>query len=82
MSLEAENEIVAAIAAMLDDILNGQREPDDEKHIFALMIFTPGAIGGSHANWVSNGQRPDMLKAMKELVERFEAQDRAGAVLQ
>lgn len=76
MSLEAENEIMAAMAAMLDDILNGERDPDEEKHIFALLVFTPGAIGGSHANWVSNGQRPDMLKAMKEMIARFEAQDR------
>ena len=76
MSLEAENDIMAALAAMLDDILNGERDPDEEKHIFALLVFTPGAIGGSHANWVSNGQRPDMLKAMKEMVARFEAQDR------
>lgn len=79
MSLEAENDIMAALAAMLDDILNGERDPDEEKHIFALLVFTPGAIGGSHANWVSNGQRPDMLKAMKELVERFEAQDLMAA---
>ena len=75
-SLEAENEIMAALAAMLDDILNGEDHAAEEKRIFALLVFTPGAIGGSHANWVSNGQRPDMLKAMKEMVARFEAQDR------
>lgn len=76
---EVENEIMAALAAMLDDILNGERIPGEDKHVFALIVMTPGAIGGSHANWVSNGERADMLAAMKEMVGRFEAQDQMRA---
>lgn len=72
---DTDTRAMSALARLLDDVMNGGKEPGEDRHVFALIVFTPGVIGGSHANWVSNGQRADMLAAMKEMVARFEAQD-------
>lgn len=37
---------------------------------FALLIFDFGENG--HMNWISNAEREDMIKAMKEFVARHE----------
>lgn len=73
--LDTEDTIMGALAAMLNDILNGERVPGENPTVFALIVLTPGAIGGSHVNWVTNGERADLVKTMKDLVARCEAQD-------
>jgi hypothetical protein len=56
------------IARLLDDRLNPTRPP--RTHGFALLIF---AFEGPELTWISNAERDDMVKALKELLERFEA---------
>lgn len=37
---------------------------------FALLVFTLGP--GGFMTWASNARRDDMVKALRELIERFE----------
>lgn len=37
---------------------------------FGLLMFEFSPIPGGPLLWVSNGQRPDMIAAMKEYIER------------
>lgn len=41
---------------------------------FALLLFNFSNEGedGGFMNWVSNAQRPDMIKALKEMVHKLE----------
>ena len=56
-----------SLAHVLDEVLQkrlGRRTG------FALLMFD---FEGPELTWISNAQREDMLKALRELVARFEA---------
>lgn len=60
------------LAMALDHMLN---EPDNKKWGFALLVypFNGGAAPDrQRMNYVGNGNRDDVLKAMKEIVARWE----------
>ncbi len=60
-----------AIAKTIDAALN----PDGPKRIgFALLTYHFGEdiTGTGRINYIGNGQRPDVLTALKELVARWE----------
>lgn len=60
------------IAAELDMILNGPERP--KKIGFALLTYYFGEDikGTGRVNYIGNGNRPDILVALKELVARWE----------
>lgn len=58
------------IAALLDEFFNREREPGEPKKIgFCLMIFEMDAPG-PRVNYISNAQRPAMIEALKQFIER------------
>ncbi len=66
------NEIMRAMAASLDAVLNGNTRP--KKHGFVLLVFPFDGPEGQRTNYVSNGKREDIVVALKEIVARFEGQ--------
>jgi hypothetical protein len=40
---------------------------------FALILFTMGDSGPQYASYVSNGQRADMIKALRECADKIES---------
>jgi hypothetical protein len=68
-----EPEFVAtmnAIAKAIDETFNGKG--GKKKVGFVLLTAKFGEIDEGRVNYVSNGQRADMLTMMKELIGRFE----------
>ncbi|NTG49007.1 hypothetical protein G6M04_16645 [Agrobacterium rhizogenes] len=61
-----------AMAEALDEVLNGSDRP--KKNGFVLLVFPFGGPEGQRTNYVSNGNREDILVALKEIVARFEGQ--------
>lgn len=60
-----------ALAAILDDSLNGDAEP--KKTGFVLLMFDFGEpTSSSRMNYISNAERKDMLVALRELLANFE----------
>ena len=66
------NELMRAIAAGLDGVLNGTMGP--KKNGFILLVFPFDGPEGQRTNYVSNGKREDIIVALKEIVARFEGQ--------
>jgi hypothetical protein len=63
-----------AIAATLDEFLNGETKGAARKVGFVLMVFEYGNIDG-RCNYISNGaDRADIVNLMKEMIARFEGQ--------
>lgn len=65
-------ETMRSIAGILDDVLNGNDQPKAVG--FALLVFKLGEdlTGTGRINYVGNGERGDVLVALKELVARWE----------
>lgn len=57
------------IAEALDDIFNGAGE---RKVGFVLLSFEFGKTDGGRVNYISNGERCDMIAAMREFLGRAE----------
>lgn len=57
-------------ARALDRLFNGEKKGADREVAFVLLTWNFGE--GGRANYISNGERPEMITAMKELVARFE----------
>jgi len=66
------NELMRAMAASLDEVLNGSSKP--KKNGFVLLVFPFEGPEGQRTNYVSNGKREDIIVALKEIVARFEGQ--------
>lgn len=70
-----------AIAMTLDEFLNGERLPGlprKRKYGFAVLIFEFGKAEAGRMNWISNGERADMIVALKETVAQLEARAHDG----
>jgi hypothetical protein len=63
-----------ALAAALDETLNGEATGRDKTTGFVLLVFPFNWPEGQRANYISNADRRDMLVALKEIVARFEGQ--------
>ena len=66
------SQLMRALAATLDGILNESGAPKTTG--FVLLTFPFNGPEGARTNYVSNGQRADMVVALKEVVARFEGQ--------
>ena len=66
------NELMRAMAASPDEVLNGSSKP--KKNGFVLLVFPFEGPEGQRTNYVSNGKREDIIVALKEIVARFEGQ--------
>jgi len=64
-----------AIAATLDEFLNGDAKGADREAGFVLLVFPFGNVGDGRCNFISNGaDRKDVVTLMKEMIARFEGQ--------
>lgn len=67
-----QRELMNALAAGIDKLFNGDRRGHDRKVAFVLLTAHFGDIEGGRVNYISNGERPDIITMMKELIARFE----------
>jgi hypothetical protein len=76
MNMERTSDVMQVLARTIDEFLNGddRGKIEENKIGFALLVFPFGGPEGARTNWVSNGQRKDMLVALKEIIARFEGQ--------
>ena len=58
------------LAEGIDKLLNGKQRP--KKVGFVLLIAEFGEIDGGRVNYISNGDRADMIAMMKEWIARAE----------
>ena len=67
-------ETMQTLASTLDTLLNGPAKGADRKVGFALLTYNMGEdlSGTGRINYVGNGEREDVLTALKELVARWE----------
>ena len=72
--------LIQGVAKMIDRKLNGDGadellgNPKARQNGFVLLVFPFGGPEGARTNYVSNGDRHDILTALKEIVARFEGQ--------
>lgn len=73
--------ILRELAKTIDTKLNGidaaperLSKPNSRENGFVLLVFPFGAEEGRRTNYVSNGERRDIVTALKEIVARFEGQ--------
>jgi Mor family transcriptional regulator len=63
---------MSAIAEALDEVFNGKAKGHDRKIAFVLLVANFGDIAGGRVNYISNGDRADIIAMMKEITARFE----------
>lgn len=59
------------LASALDDCFNGDRRPKNV--CFVLLVTEFGNMAG-RVNYISNGERSDIVTMLKEVTARFEGQ--------
>jgi hypothetical protein len=64
------HDLMNGLAHGIDDILNGDKEP--KKVGFVLIMAEFGEITDGRVNYISNGEREDMLAMVKEWLARAE----------
>jgi hypothetical protein len=73
---QQHHELMNTIAGTLDEIFNGRPGPGRERTVgFALLVYPldQGPIEGTgRINYIGNGDRAEVLIALKELVARWE----------
>lgn len=66
------------LAEALDGVLNGEPPPPPEtwnkRWAFVLLTAEFGVIRDGRVNYISNGEREDMVAMLRELLARFEGQ--------
>lgn len=78
---EGQREVMNALAYGLDDIFNPPPLPGlprQKKIGFVLLTAYFGQIEDGRVNYISNGEREDMVAMLKELLARFEGQPETG----
>lgn len=66
----AYREKMNALAAALDDMLNGKERP--KKVGFVLLVYEFGKMDHGRVNYIGNGARDDVRVALTELLARWE----------
>jgi hypothetical protein len=81
VSAHPDEEIVAEYKAMMNDLakkldymFNKGLEGDKRETGFVLLMFPFGDAAGKRINYISNGDRANVVTALKEIVARFEGQ--------
>ncbi len=75
---QAYREKMNTLARFLDLTFNGDVSPENRETGFVLLVFPFGEDDAStshRCNYISNANRRDVIKLMKEQVARFELQD-------
>ena len=74
---EEQREVMNGLARGLDDIFNPPPLPGlprTKKIGFVLLTAYFGQIENGRVNYISNGERADMVAMLRELLARFEGQ--------
>lgn len=73
MNVERITPLLQGIAQAVDVTLKAEAEPD-ETIGFTLLLWTSSMTGGKGAHYVSNCEREDVIKALRETADRLERQ--------
>ena len=68
------------VAGYLDRAFNGEKRP--RTTFFVLLTGKFGEMDAGRVNYISNGQREEMITALKELLARFEGRYAEGGTKQ
>lgn len=68
--------LAGRLAKRVGDWLNGRSEVSDLNVMFAVLLFTEGP--GGFSAYSSNAQRPDMVKALREMADRLDGDEGRG----
>ena len=68
-------DLMRRLAEGLDQVFNGDERP--KKHAFVLLVMPFDAPPGARVNYVSNGVREDIVAMLKEVIEKYEREDKA-----
>lgn len=61
------------LARQIDESLNGRRKPGQAPRLgFILLTAEFGRVEGGRVNYISNGQRGDMIAMLREYLARVE----------
>lgn len=61
------------LARVIDEVLNGRRKPGRKPTVgFILLTAEFGKIDGGRVNYISNGEREDMIAMLREYLARVE----------
>lgn len=62
-----------AVARAIDEAFNGRRKPNRKPTVgFVLLVAEFGKIEGGRVNYISNGEREDMIAMLREYLARVE----------
>jgi hypothetical protein len=67
-----QREKMNALAKALDNIFNGATGPKKTGFVLLTYPFGDNIEGTGRVNYIGNGQREDVIVALKELVARWE----------
>lgn len=77
---EEQRLFMNAVAESLDNLFNPalpglpKAKPSDKQIAFVLLTAKFGEVENGRVNYISNGDREDMVAMLKELLARFEGQ--------
>ena len=73
-------EFMQHVARALDGVFNGSATGHDRKIGFVVLVAEFGLIDNGRVNYISNGDRADMIAMLHETLARFEGRyvDQAG----
>ena len=68
------------LAKLIDEFFNGRRKPNRKPTVgFILLTAEFGKIEGGKVNYISNGNREDMIAMMREYLARVESRYSEGS---
>lgn len=68
------------LAKVIDEFFNGRRKPNRKATVgFILLTAEFGKIDGGRVNYISNGNREDMIAMMREYLARVEGRYSEGS---
>lgn len=68
------------LAKLIDEFFNGRRKPNRKPTVgFILLTAEFGKIEGGRVNYISNGNREDMIAMMREYLARIEGRYSEGS---
>lgn len=68
------------LAKLIDEFFNGRRKPNRKPTVgFILLTAEFGKIEGGKVNYISNGNREDMIAMMREYLARAEGRYSEGS---
>lgn len=78
--IEAEHRaLMNTIARAVDDALNGPKLPGVKRRIaFVLLVAEFGKMEGGRVNYISNGNREDMIAMLREYLGLLEGRSHHG----